>query len=90
MRVGFIGCGHIARVHLRAVQSTDARLVGVTDLFPDYARHFAAECDGDLPVYASIRELVEQARPDVVHVLTPPATHYQTVLECLEAGCHVQ
>ena len=90
MKVGFIGCGGIARVHLRAVRASNAQLVGVADVFENYARRFAAEeCGGNVDVYPSARELIRHARPDVVHVLTPPATHFKAVLDCLEAGCHV-
>lgn len=88
MRVGFIGCGHIARVHASALRKTDATLVGVTDRFKPYASQFAAEW-GDVPVYESTAELIAEARPDAVHIMTPPATHFETARECLEAGCHV-
>ena len=86
MKVGFMGCGHIARVHLRAVQALGAELVGVTDHFTDYARRFAEGCGG-VAIYESAGEMIERARPDVVHVLTAPATHHATVLECLNLGC---
>ncbi len=88
LRVGFVGCGNIARVHLRAIQSAGADLVGIADQFIDYARRFGEECGG-VPVYGSVHEMISQAKPDVVHVLTPPATHCRIVIECLEAGCHV-
>ena len=89
MKVGFIGCGGIARVHLRAVRASNAQLVGVADVFENYARRFAAEeCGGNVDVYPSACELIRHARPDVVHVPTPPATHFKAVLDCLEAGCH--
>ena len=29
------------------------------------------------------------AKPDVVHVLTPPSSHYAVAIEALEMGCHV-
>ena len=70
--------------------ASNAQLVGVADVFENYARRFAAEeCGGSVDVYPSARELIRHARPDVVHVLTPPATHFKAVLDCLEAGCHV-
>ena len=33
--------------------------------------------------------MLREARPDVVHILTPPATHFEFARECLQAGCHV-
>ena len=33
--------------------------------------------------------LLASARPDVVHITTPPQSHYALAKRCLEAGCHV-
>ncbi len=33
--------------------------------------------------------MLETAKPDVVHITTPPQTHYELARRCLEAGCHV-
>ena len=69
---------------------SNAQLVGVADVFENYARRFAAEeCGGNVDAYPSARELIRHARPDVVHVLTPPATHFKAVLDRPQAGCHV-
>jgi predicted dehydrogenase len=34
-------------------------------------------------------EMLERAKPDIVHVLTPPQTHAALVRDCLGAGAHV-
>jgi predicted dehydrogenase len=36
-----------------------------------------------------VAELVSEARPDVVHITTPPASHFEIAKFCLEHGCHV-
>jgi predicted dehydrogenase len=33
--------------------------------------------------------LVAEARPDVVHITTPPQSHFEIARFCLERGCHV-
>jgi predicted dehydrogenase len=33
--------------------------------------------------------MIKQTKADVVHVLTPPATHDRIVRDCLARGCHV-
>jgi predicted dehydrogenase/nucleoside-diphosphate-sugar epimerase len=43
----------------------------------------------DALIVQSVRQLLEEARPDVVHIVTPPATHSRLALQALEAGCHV-
>jgi predicted dehydrogenase len=33
--------------------------------------------------------MLNEARPDVVHITTPPGSHFSVAKTCLEAGCHV-
>lgn len=42
-----------------------------------------------MPGYPSVAELLECARPDVVHITTPHDQHVQVALDCLAAGAHV-
>ena len=63
-------------------------IVGVCDREPLMARQLYER----YPVkacYGGLAELLAQARPDVVHVTTPPASHFDIARQCLEAGCHV-
>ena len=39
--------------------------------------------------YRDVRELLAQAQPDLVHITTPPQSHYDIARTCLEWGCHV-
>jgi predicted dehydrogenase len=39
--------------------------------------------------FSELAELLSEARPDVVHITTPPASHFETAKFCLERGCHV-
>jgi predicted dehydrogenase len=48
-----------------------------------YERFPIKGCFGDLT------QLLSEARPDVVHITTPPATHFDLATICLEWGCHV-
>ena len=41
------------------------------------------------PAYAELDELLERAKPDVVVVATPPETHADLCVRCLEAGAHL-
>jgi predicted dehydrogenase/nucleoside-diphosphate-sugar epimerase len=87
-RVGFVGTGAIAGVHLDAVrQLPGAVLVGVTDRDAARAQGFAARARG-VRVFPDLESMLA-AGIDVVHVLTPPDAHAQVALEALERGCHV-
>src|SRR5215510_4936209 len=33
--------------------------------------------------------MLQQVRPDVVHVTTPPTSHFKLAMDALEAGAHV-
>ena len=39
--------------------------------------------------YSNIATLLQETKPDVVHITTPPQSHYEIARQCLEAGCHV-
>lgn len=41
------------------------------------------------PVFLSAEEMLEKARPDILVVATPPASHFDLVRLGLDAGCHV-
>lgn len=89
VRVGLIGVGKMGLHHLKAMAATPlARIVGVAD---------PAASEDDLRpllpsgavVVKSAAELYAQAKPDVVHIVTPPHTHEALALEAIAAGCHV-
>jgi len=39
--------------------------------------------------FPDLRELLHGASPDVVHITTPPQSHYSLAKQCLESGSHV-
>lgn len=47
------------------------------------ARHGIPAC------FDSLSSLLERARPDVVHITTPPSSHTSLVHQAVAAGCHV-
>jgi predicted dehydrogenase len=88
IRVGIAGCGHVADQHVRTVRSIrTARLVGVCDLDRQRANDFARRY-GIQGAHAQLEGLLSDATPDVVHLLTPPATHKDLAIRILEAGRH--
>src|SRR5437870_1310748 len=87
-RVGVAGAGYVAAHHLRALRDLPfVETVAITDLDQDRARELAGKF-GVKGVYRNLSEMAE-ARPDVIHVLTPPASHRALALEALAMGCHV-
>jgi predicted dehydrogenase len=39
--------------------------------------------------FADLKAMLQATTPDVIHITTPPQSHYSIAKECLEAGCHV-
>ncbi len=89
LKVAIIGCGKIADSHVSQIQRIEGcELVAVSDREPLMARQL---CDR-FPIrryFSDVSELLEESRPDVVHITTPPQTHFDLARFCLEHGCHV-
>lgn len=89
LRIAFIGAGQMARHHLAAIASvkTPAVVVGVYDGAPDRAQEFATLAGAQ--AFPSVPALLADARPDIVHVCTPPGAHFSAASAALEGGAHV-
>jgi len=62
-------------------------IVGIADLAEDRAAAIAEQFR--IPkVYPSLQAMAE-ARPQVIHILTPPGSHAPLALQALDMGCHV-
>lgn len=88
LRVAVVGAGYVAGHHLAALRELDfVELVGICDSNRAAAEALAARFRIAL-VGTRLSELAE-ARPDAVHVLTPPASHAALAIQALRMGCHV-
>src|SRR5262245_1335479 len=89
LRVAFIGAGQMATHHLAALRQsrTPATVVGVYDRSADRAQAFAtiAQCKA----FSTAGALFGQTSPEIVHVCTPPAAHFESASAALERGAHV-
>jgi predicted dehydrogenase/nucleoside-diphosphate-sugar epimerase len=89
LRIAFIGAGQMARHHLAALAGveTSAVVAGVYDGAPDRAAEFATLAGTQ--AFGTLPALLADARPDIVHVCTPPGAHFAAAHAALEAGAHV-
>src|SRR5689334_6153060 len=89
LKAAIVGCGKIADAHAEAILRTgDCEIVGVCDREPLMARQLCQR----FPIktyFDDLSELLREARPDVVHITTPPASHFELARRCLEHGSHV-
>jgi predicted dehydrogenase len=95
LRIGIIGCGHAARVHLgRLAAIPGVHVVGCADPDAASARALAdlapkTESGEAIPTFADQAELLRQLAPDALAIFTPHLAHYRSILDALQAGCHV-
>lgn len=89
LKVAVIGCGRIADAHVSQIQRIQGcEIVGVCDrellMAEQLAQRFSIQ-----RCFSDVEELLAKARPDVVHVATPPASHFDIAKRCFERNCHV-
>jgi len=89
LKVAIVGCGKIADTHASQIQRIEGcEIVGVCDREPLMAKQLCER----FPVkscFTDLTELVDKARPDIVHITTPAESHFDIARYCLEQGCHI-
>jgi predicted dehydrogenase len=89
LKIGIVGCGKIADSHAAQIRRIKGcEIVGVCDREPLMAQQLHKR----FPIkqwFSSVSDLLEQSKPDVVHITTPPQSHFELASRCLEQGSHV-
>ncbi len=89
IKVGIIGCGKMADQHAFQIRRIPgARIVGVCDAEPLMAKQMADRFSVNKP-FTDPQEMLDSVKPDVVHITTPPQSHFSLGKMCLEAGINV-
>src|SRR5215469_15063304 len=90
IKMGLVGCGFVAELHMHAyrrVYGVDVEVKTVAargEHVVDFARshHIPNSC-------RSCRELIANREIDVVDICTPPNLHAEMIVEAMQAGKHV-
>jgi len=89
LRIALVGCGKVADQHVEAIHRIPScKIVAVCDREPLMARQLG-ERFGIGKCFSDLQEMLETTTPDVVHITTPPKSHYSIARQCLESGRHV-
>ena len=89
LRVGIIGCGKIADQHALAIRRIgDCKIAALCDRELLMAKQLG-ERIGVSDCFSDLEEMLRVAKPDVIHITTPPQSHYSLATKCLESGSHV-
>lgn len=89
-RIAIVGTGNSVNNHLTAIRALGERveLVAAVDL--DEARVKAVGAANNIPhCYTDVETMLAAQQPDLVCIITPPATHKDIAITCLEAGAWV-
>ncbi len=88
MKIGIVGSGMISGHHLTAAtRYPGTEVVGIVDRYVARARA-QAEQFSVANAFDNLADLLA-LKPDVVHIITPPAFHAPLTIQALQAGAHV-
>jgi predicted dehydrogenase len=89
LKIAIVGCGKIADSHAQQIR----RIRGC---------EISAVCDREELMAKQLQErflvkrsfidlnlMLNEIRPDVVHITTPPQSHFGIAMQCIQFGCHV-
>lgn len=89
IKVGIIGCGKIADSHAVQIQQMQGcEIVGVCDRTELMAKQLFER----YPIqgyYTDVDTFLNSAKPDIVHITTPPQSHLAIGLKCIDYGAHI-
>src|SRR3954470_13304391 len=86
--VAILGAGYIADWHCQALRGVrGVRVVAACDRDAGRARRLADRY-GIPQAFTDLAALLDEAKPDVVHVLLPPEHHAAAAEQTLRAGVH--
>jgi predicted dehydrogenase len=89
IKAAIVGCGKVADQHATQISRIPgATIVAVCDTEPLMARQMS-ERFGVGRHFTSVEQMIADAKPDVIHITTPPQSHFAVGKICLQGGCNV-
>ncbi len=89
LKVGIIGCGKVADQHANQISRIKcAEIICVCDNEPLMANQMRERFKIKRH-YSDAVEMLNENKLDVVHITTPPQSHFELGKTCLDAGCNV-
>lgn len=84
MRIAVIGVGNIGNVHINAISKTDSELVAVCDTDNKKLSQYE-----NLKLYNDYIDMLDEVKPDIVHICTPHYLHAEMVINALNRNINV-
>lgn len=93
MRYSLIGCGRIAKNHIKAAISNGLDIVAVCDILPNQMDNllqvFNIQDDLDIKRYTDFEKLLDELKPELVGIATESGSHAVIALACIDRGINV-
>ena len=88
MKVSVVGCGAVSGNHLKALKKlSSVEISSVTDIKKDRADSAAEKYH--CKAYYDFETMLEEDKPDCIHICTPHHLHVPMAVKALERGIHV-
>ncbi len=89
MRVGLVGCGAIAPVHLIALREQGQEVAALCDIDLEKAKNLQRQFSFQCEIYSDYEQMIGEGRIEAVHICTPHHLHAQMAISALKKGIHV-
>ncbi|MBQ9760648.1 MAG: Gfo/Idh/MocA family oxidoreductase [Clostridia bacterium] len=90
LRVALIGCGEISGNHIGAILAAGEDLCALCDILPERAKQKAEKYGlSDVLVYTDYLKMLDEVKPDVVHICTPHDLHAPMAIAALSKDINV-
>ncbi len=85
-KIGLIGCGHISDTHIRSWKKAKyGDVYAVFDVYEEAAKKKANKYN-IAKVFTSLDDIIQEC--DALDICTPPHTHFDIVMQIIQAGKH--
>ncbi len=91
MKYALIGCGRVSPNHIVAATKNGLEIVGLCDI----SKNAVYELKEKYPLiknvkfYKDYRDMLENAKPELVAIATESGRHADIAVDCINAGCNV-
>ena len=84
MRTAIVGLGVIGKVHISVLKELAAEIVAVCDCDEDRLQQYP-----EISGYVDYEKMLDEVRPDIVHICTPHYLHTEMILAALKRDINV-
>jgi len=89
MRICISGAGEISLVHVKGInQIQNAEVVGICDKYLTRAEMLGENCGNPKP-FNDFEKMLDEQKPAVLHICTPPLLHYEQAKIAIDRGVNV-